>query len=192
MPSSAAAGASRRGRRAPRPAGRAPGRGVSASTVEGTNTPFSTVLIVLRLTPTISASAAWVRPRSARSACSRLQSRSVIPERAPLEHAEADQRGDEADRHQDVDRVAPGDRLEQGHDVEQDRRRSWWRESRVRNASARLARVTSSSIRARTFLGRSHEAAGRQHQQQHDREHEPGADLHMIDSPRALFDARRQ
>ena len=37
------------------------GRASAPAAVEGTKTPFSTVLIVLRLTPTSSASAAWVR-----------------------------------------------------------------------------------------------------------------------------------
>ena len=53
---------------------------LSASVAEGTKTPFSTVLTVLRLTPTISASAAWVRPCSARRSRSRFE---ISPAIAP-------------------------------------------------------------------------------------------------------------
>ena len=42
--------------------------------VDGTKTPFSTVLMVLRDTETFAANSAWVRPSSARASLSRLRS----------------------------------------------------------------------------------------------------------------------
>src|SRR6185437_15931813 len=48
-----------------------------ARVAEGVNTPFSTVLMVLRLTPTRSASAAWVSEAFSRSDLIELASRSV-------------------------------------------------------------------------------------------------------------------
>ena len=97
---------------------------LSASRVEGMNTPFSTVLMVLRLTPTSSASAAWVRPRSRAKlragGCARPSairdgrvSRAGRSEAAPRRS-----RG----RHE-VDRLAAADRLEHGEDVDADRLR---------------------------------------------------------------------
>ena len=81
---------------------------LSASIAEGMNTPFSTVLTVLRRDPD---RARRARPGSARArfarSLSRLASRSAIAVRAPLEHAEADQRRGDAERHDEVDRFAP-------------------------------------------------------------------------------------
>src|SRR3569623_1301807 len=94
---------------------------LSASVVDGTNTLFSTVLIVLRLTPTRSASSACVQPSRARSSRRVFVSRSAILERAAFEQAEAQQRGGDADRHQHADRFASVDRGEQREDVAQDR-----------------------------------------------------------------------
>src|SRR3569623_481592 len=94
---------------------------LSASVVDGANTLFSTVLIVLRLTPTRSASSACVQPSRARSSRRVFVSRSAILERAAFEQAEAQQRGGDADRDQHMDRLAAVDRREQRQDVEQER-----------------------------------------------------------------------
>ena len=50
-----------------------------AKVADGVNTLFSTVLTVFRVTPTFSASSAWVRPSSMRRSLIRLASRSAIP-----------------------------------------------------------------------------------------------------------------
>lgn len=59
--------------------------------VEGTKTPFSMVLMVLRLTPTRAARSACVHPRASRSPRSEFKSRSAKSVRPPLPYREADQ-----------------------------------------------------------------------------------------------------
>ena len=70
---------------------------LSASVADGVNTPFSTVLTVLRVTPT----ARRARPGSGRARCAVPSTgwRAVQPSRvrAPFQHAEADQGGGDAD-----------------------------------------------------------------------------------------------
>ncbi len=78
-----------RSRISPRPGRSSVRASLIASKADGTNTPFSTVLMVLRLTPTRSASSAWVRPSRARSSFNRLTSRSAILERPAFQDAEA-------------------------------------------------------------------------------------------------------
>src|ERR1019366_9888542 len=88
-----------------------------ASVVEGMKTPFSTVLIVLRDTPTRSASSAWVQPRSARAWRRWFVSPSAT-DGAPLKKAEAHQRDADTDAKRHVHRADRHQGLEQGVDVE--------------------------------------------------------------------------
>src|SRR2546423_1208378 len=64
----------------------------SASTVEGMKTPFSTVLMVLRDTPTIAASSACVRFSLARSSRRRFTSCSAIAVSTNLENGKGEER----------------------------------------------------------------------------------------------------
>src|SRR5207253_2190203 len=66
----------------------------------------------LRVTPTFSASSAWVRASSPRRSFRRLARRSGILVRAALEHAESDERGAQPEREDDMNRIARGQRLE--------------------------------------------------------------------------------
>src|SRR5688500_20292745 len=86
------------------------------------NTPFSTVLIVLRDTPTIVARSACVRFRRARSSRRRLCSSLCVTVSAQLEVSEFEHRGCDTERDRIVDRVTTDVRENGRRGIEQERR----------------------------------------------------------------------
>src|SRR6185437_15497180 len=83
----------------------------SARRVEGTKTPFSTVLMVLRVTPTRSARSAWVQPRRALASRSRLIKPSATLG-APLQNGEGGEGPEKSCAQHDVDGRKRRDRRE--------------------------------------------------------------------------------
>src|SRR4051794_2398740 len=157
-----------------------------ASVAEGVNTPFSTVFTVLRVTPTFSASSAWVRPSSDRRSFRRLASRSAIAKRAALEHAEIEERRRHRHGDNDVDGVPSADGLDHIDDVES-QRRTHGRPEAVDTGG--LAVGPGALVIDELAHGPRPEPgpAGREAGEQDDGEDKPGADLQMVDRARRML-----
>src|SRR6478735_2556117 len=164
---------------------------LSAITVEGTNTAFSTVLTVLRLFPIKSASCAWVRLLASRASRTRLR-RSA--KGAPFEEAEAQQRGHQAGAGDDVNHLARGGPVRgKGFDREQDDRRG----DRHREAPGNGAGPVGYGhlvVHQLAHLARAKpEAARYQPGEDHRDQHDPAAVAHQVDrtQPIAGIEERR-
>ena len=111
-----------------------------ASVADGVNTPFSTVFTVLRVTPTRSASSAWVEAELGAPFLQPVGQPLRHRVGAPFENAPAEQRRSDAERHDDVHRLPPGHGIEHGQDIDARLRVPMANRNPQRIASLRLAR----------------------------------------------------
>src|SRR6478609_9542247 len=155
---------------------------LSATTVEGTNTPFSTVFTVLRLTPIRSASSAWVQAFASRASRSRLPSVSAKIVHAALELAEAEYADHDAGADDQMDRLARGERERRRQHEQRDRHAHRRREGELHRAGA----IGEGDLVVHQRADRARlepETAREQRSEQGGGEQHPRAGPHMVDRP---------